>query len=433
MEQFVAQIDLPALATLLNGRFSHSEYRLDVDMPIERATATPGSASGSTTANFVHSLGIPNNHLTDGPAGLHIPNNEIGCTAFPVGVLLAQTWDMPLIEEIGQTFGKELLDHQMTVLLAPGMNIHRDPLFGRSFEYFSEDPRLTGLAATKFTLGVQSHPGIGVSVKHFVANNQETFRGGGNSSVSERALREIYLKGFEMAVKSAQPMTVMTSYNQINGTQTSSSVDLCTHILRGEWGFKGYVMTEWFTASDSGLDMHAGNDIIMGGWHTGRLINAVLAQEPVFNDDGSIHSILISLFGGLKQENIAAWNAFIPDAEGKDTCATTIAANIDVSNKVMELVENNIASVIQHNDGTKTVTYRGVRKEAYTALGDLQHSAINVLYGFLRSWTVQNVYNSETGYEPIDVKPYNLLFDHLQTYLTIEKSAVNEQFWGQEN
>ena len=421
MEHFVAQLDLETLTTLLNGRFSESDYKLQVEEPIEKAVVTPGAATGSTTPNFVHSLGIPNNHLPDGPAGLHLPVNEYGCTAYPVGTLLAQTWDMDLLAEIGKSFGKELLDNHMTVLLGPGMNIHRDPLCGRNFEYFSEDPRLTGLAGAMITLGVQSHPGVGVAVKHFAANNQETERSGGNSSASERTLREIYLKGFEIAVKSAQPMTVMSSYNKINGIHTSSHVDLITHVLRGEWGFQGFVMTDWFTRSDNGHDMHAGNDIIMGGWHISKLINAVTAPEPTFNPDGSVDATTISKFGGRKIERFENWNAFLPDAEGKDRCCTVVAADVEVSDHVKELAKTGVADVTVREDGTKVVTYKGTYKDAYVALGDLQKAAKNLLQVFLKCWTVRNVYNEGTGYEEIPVSAYSSLFGDLQSYLQVQK------------
>ncbi|MFB3160185.1 glycoside hydrolase family 3 C-terminal domain-containing protein [Neobacillus sp. 179-J 1A1 HS] len=423
MEQFVAQLDLETLATIVNGKFSNSTYMLDVEEPIENATALKASTSGSTTDNFVKSLGIPNTLLSDGPAGLHVTNVELACTAFPVGLLLAQTWDMELITEVGKAFGEEMLDTDVSVLLGPGMNILRDPLCGRNFEYFSEDPRLTGMVAAMKTLGVQSLPGVGVSIKHFAANNQETKRAVGNSSVSERTLREIYLKGFEIAVKSAQPMTVMTSYNKINGIQSSSRYDLCTDILRGEWGFKGYVMTDWFSGSDNGLDMHAGNDIIMGGADISRIINAVLALEPEFAPDGSVATTLVPSYVGLEEKVIENWNSFTPDMDGKDICSTIVEAGVEVSEKVRNMVDRKLADIKQNKDGSKTIIYKGARKEAYITLGDVQKSAMNVLNVLLKSSTCKYVYNADTGYDPIDVKPYSSLFEDLKKYITVTKES----------
>lgn len=190
-------------------------------------------------------------------------------TAWPVELLLAQTWNAPLLREIGSAVGEELLAFGVTVWLAPGMNIHRNPLGGRTFEYYSEDPVLAGELAAALTLGVQSHKGVGVSVKHFCCNNSEDNRTGISANVSERALREIYLKGFEIAVKKAQPKTVMSSYNQLNHAYTANRHDLLTDILRCEWGFRGLVMTDWGscgkTTGRPEACAPAGNDLIMPG------------------------------------------------------------------------------------------------------------------------------------------------------------------------
>ena len=194
------------------------------------------------------------------------------CTALPVGTLLAQTWDVNLLKEAGEMIGREMELFNVTLWLAPGMNIHRNPLCGRNFEYYSEDPLLSGMMASAITLGVQKVPGCGTTIKHFACNNQEDNRMGSDSVLSERALREIYLKGFEIAVKNSQPMSIMTSYNQINGVHAANSYDICTKAARDEWGFAGAIMTDWTTttASTAGVCtaagcMRAGNDMVMPG------------------------------------------------------------------------------------------------------------------------------------------------------------------------
>ena len=227
----------------------------------------PGAPGGSYD---IPRLGIPALYFGDGPLGLRInetreyDNHHYYTTAVPVPLLLGSSWDPQVIYEVAQDIAEECRDYGVDVMLGPSFNLLRNPLGGRTHEYYSEDPLLGGILAGAFTSGVQS-VGVGASVKHFAANNQETNRNAVNSIVSQRALRELYLKTFEVAINKCEPWTVMTSYNGLNGDWTSESKELLEDVLRGDWGYKGMVMTDWGGGVHPVQQMIAGNDLLEPG------------------------------------------------------------------------------------------------------------------------------------------------------------------------
>lgn len=269
------------------------------------ASATIGNSSvlvlgAAGQLNAIPRLGIPNTVLADGPAGLRIQPKRDGttktfyCTHFPIETVMSSTWNSNLVKAVGAAIGDEVKHYGVDVLLAPATNIQRNPLNGRNFEYYSEDPLLAGKITAAMIAGVQSN-GVGTSLKHFALNNQETNRTNNNVIGNPRTFREIYLKPFEIAIKESHPWTVMTSYNKINGTYTSERADLLTEILRHEWGFNGMVMTDWYGGQHATMQMEAGNDLLMPGKLSQReelrkaILNGNLSMEII---DRNIKNIL---------------------------------------------------------------------------------------------------------------------------------------------
>jgi len=249
----------------------------------------------------VSRFGIPSVGMADGPAGIHrfmmtAQDSAEGLfsTAWPVGTLLASSWDTALVKKVGVAFGEEIKSYGIDFILGPGANIHRNPLGGRNFEYYSEDPLVSGLTAAAIINGIQSQ-GVGATIKHFAANNQETDRNSVNEIISERALREIYLRNFEIAIIASHPWAVMSSYNLINGVYTSESPDLLTTVLRKDWGYKGFVMSDWFGGKDPVAQMKAGNDLLMPGNpdQVKTILEAVKSGKlPVADLDRNVEHIL---------------------------------------------------------------------------------------------------------------------------------------------
>ncbi|MCM1303523.1 MAG: glycoside hydrolase family 3 C-terminal domain-containing protein [Lachnospiraceae bacterium] len=280
LKEFLAQLSHEQLADLLGGQ------------------PNTGVADVFGYGNLPE-YGVPDVMTADGPAGLRIrPDRGVCATAWPCATLLACTWNPELVERVGAAGGAEIKENNIAVWLAPAVNIHRSPLCGRNFEYYSEDPFLTGKLAAAMVRGIQSNH-VGAAVKHFALNNKETNRKNSDSRASERAIREIYLSAFEIVVREADPWCIMSSYNIINGRRASESRELLEDILRGEWGFKGMVTTDWWTAGEHYKEVKAGNDAKMGCGFPERLLEAlrkgVLSRQEMEICAGRILEMILKL------------------------------------------------------------------------------------------------------------------------------------------
>jgi beta-glucosidase-like glycosyl hydrolase len=380
LQQFVAGLTVTQLANIVEGASAAG------------TTLTAVGAAGYTTAKY-ETLGLPAMTLADGPAGLRItqkipttPATYQFTTAWPIGTMLAQTWDRPLLKEVATAIGQEMAEYGVSLWLAPGMNIHRDPLNGRNFEYYSEDPLVTGLTAGAMTEGVQSVPGEGVTIKHYAANNQEASRNTSDSVIGERAAREIYLKGFEIAVKSAQPMAVMTSYNRINDTYASGSYDLNTDILRGEWGFEGLVMTDWGAGPRTGATgvMYSGNDLIEPGNNPGEIINAIKKVAPTIDVSGLPVYNKLTTLSNNRTSYQWSFGGVTPSPTGTQVITTRVDQTTDLTRT--PLSGSTVRDTINNEVFTPNAPYASVQTAyadvtallASTSLSAVQKSGITV-------------------------------------------------------
>lgn len=379
LEQFVSGMSISEMADMVEGGNKSSKpagqsaggtspNTMTISDSVDKAILdnyVPGEA-GETAGLYTESRLIPNTTNADGPAGLRVSQSfdEDGttyyqyCTAYPVGQNIAQTWNTDVAYDMGESIGNDMANAGVDVWLAPGMNIHRNPLCGRNFEYYSEDPLVAGMTAASECKGVQSVPGRGVTFKHFAANNQETDRNNSNSMVSERALREIYLRGFEIAVKSSKPQNIMSSYNEINNVPAANDYELLTNILRKEWGFDGMVMTDWGGSGgySDARAMHAGNDVIMAGKSvsniTGYIADAApsitLDENGMATDGGYPFTMSSTVTWGTTVYNSAntMWGDYTLDAEGSDYSVTTTKDLFDGETRPVVVYTHNGAKML---------------------------------------------------------------------------------------
>ena len=462
LEEFVASLTLEQISYITEGYGSAAS---------ESKTTLAFGSAGFTTSRYEDELGIPAMALPDGPAGLRISQvtQRDGvtyyqyATAIPIGTCYAQAWDVDVCYFAGGVIGEEMNQFGATYWLAPGMNIHRNPLCGRNFEYYSEDPVVTGLCAAYVTRGVQSFPGVSVTLKHYIANQQENARMSENSSATERTLREIYLKAFEMAVKGGRPAGIMTSYNKINGVWASTLYDLNTDIPRGEWGYNGLIMTDWGGVHTDISTINSGNDLVTPGGAGATVYNSLRKVDPSIDPEtGALNTGTTFSLNADGDETISTGRLPATTAIPEAVYKTTVSQSWWGTRETPSYIKAGTAVVTYYEDENDTegtarpnvepdeedtfdtsayefveIVYRGVTNDTtHVHVGDIQLGAMNIIRMAMNSIQMEDLYDDVT------VLPYNDFFnspisqsvqtfespltdeDNLIDYVKIEKSAI---------
>lgn len=415
MQEFVASLSLEELAALCSGVGGYAQA------PSEYHVTLAVGAPGYTTSIMEESKGIPATAYVDGPSGARLNREFVYedqtyyqyVTCIPAGSVYSQSWDENVIKLAGDIVGRECEQYGATYILEPGLNIVRDPLCGRNYEYYSEDPSVCGNSATAFIDGVQQHKGISVSPKHFAGNNQETARTTVNTSATERTLREIYLKGFEILVKNAAPATIMTSYNLLNGTETAENYALVTNILRGEWGYNGLVEVDWGGSNKAMQTIASGNDNIQPGDGADQdlyfgIADAATGIAEVL-DDGTLQAGAFNNVAGGEEVILREFDVDfeIPtklyvteEINGQDRegnyYARVIESEISKGTASVEFLDaDGNATAIADSNAEEGTKLEDVKREDYTAIrisyygnydkntyiyvGEMQRAAMNIL------------------------------------------------------
>lgn len=466
MQQFVAGLSVSQLADIVEASPGGGSIQHAV------------GAAGFTTAKY-ESLGIPSMSLVDGGSGLRItpvidstPPAYQYATAWPASITLAQSWDLGLFAEVAKGLGREMVEFGATMWLAPGLNIHRDPLGGRNWMYYAEDPLLTGVLGAEITRGIQKFPGRGVTLKHFAGNNQETGRDKANTIGDERGLREIELKSFEISIKNAPPMGVMTAYNLLQGQYTAQNYDLLMDVLRGEWGYRGFVMSDWGGSHDALATLYSGNDLISPGNAPQDVIDRLMKTLPTIEQSGlPVYNKTVRpsgdptytwMFGGLQPSatgtqvvttrvdsttsfaETPASGTTVIDAMGnqKITPDPKFASVDDAYRRVQDIVASNALSEAQKaaisivdvqrevaDDSSSpvvayTVELRGEYNSTFDMrLGDVQRSAANILRIVMQSSSFQQLAAMQ-DVRGVKVRPYLDQFRNLKNTLIQDHGRI---------
>lgn len=378
IEEFVSSLSPEIMARLVAGNVNEtkvdSESRFNFTFNIDKRKLR---ISSHTTSQFATTLGIPGVNIADGPSGLRIEG--VPCTCFPAPINMAQTWDMGSMVRMGRAYGREMEFYGIDYCLAPALNIHRNPMRSRAYEFYSEDPSLAGILGAGLVMGIKRYEGCDVILKNVATYNQESGTTDVNINVSRQAFGEIYLRSFSVCQAIIKPAGILNSGNRLNGYYSSSQRGLNTDIVRSDWGFNGFVMSDWGSLSEKAYDLHAGCDLIMPGFDPDKILEAMMDTKPIFGDDGYVEVVQMAYMYGNPMIIYENWGSFMPDSKGKDYVSTTVGANTKLNEKVLRMQRQGICNIEENADGSKLVTYRGIKRGAYLSLGDLQQAVIHLL------------------------------------------------------
>ena len=390
IEEFIASLSPEVLARIVVGAAEESKFdndsRFNFKFNVEEKKI---EIAARTTGQFETTLGIPKIRIADGPSGLRIIG--IPCTCFPSPMNMGQTWDMSAMVRMGRAYGREMEEYDIDYCLAPALNICRNPMWCRAFEFYSEDPALSGILGAGFIMGVKRYEGRNVVIKNLVTYNQETFDNDVNINLSRRAFAELYLRSFSVCVSVAKPSGFLCSGNRINGKFSSSQKGLNIDIARKDWGFNGFIMSDWGSTSDKGEDIHAGCDLIMPGYNPDKLLEAMMNVSPTFEADGYVSTVERAMLYGMPMIRYEKWGSFKLDKDGDANVTTTVEPGRAINEKALELQKEGLCKIKEEADGTRTITYRGFNRGPYLALGDLQQAAIHLLNEYMHTGSMKKI------------------------------------------
>ncbi len=397
MEDFVSSLSPEIMARIVSGVTNESiidsESRINFSFSCDSKKKL--GISTKTTGQFANTLGIPSVSIADGPSGLKIDN--VPTTCFPSPINMAQTWDMGAMIRMGRAFGREMEFYGIDYCLAPALNIHRNPMRDRAYEFYSEDPALAGVIGAGFIMGIQRYEGRNVILKNLATYNQESGTADVNINISRKTFGELYLRSFSVCQFIAKPAGVLNSGNKINGHYTSSQRGLNTDIVRSDWRFNGFVLSDWGSKSNKAYDLHAGCDLIMPGYDPDKILEAMMEMEPTFEDDGYVSVVEKSFVNGEPMIAYEKWGSYILDKNGKESVIAKVAKDKPVSDKALKLQNEGLCTITVEEDGTKTIIYKCTNRGKYLALGDLQQAVIHILGEIKNTAAMKKLISSAKG------------------------------------